>query len=66
MKSTEQVLFDKREAAKFLGCSVSHFEDHIRPALTLIDLAPAAARRPMPRWHKDDLIAWVEGRRAVA
>jgi len=65
-KSTEQLLLDKREAAKFLGCSVSHFEDTIRRQLKVVDLAAADARRPMPRWHRDDLVAFIEGRRGAA
>jgi hypothetical protein len=65
MKSTEQVLFDKREAATFLGCSVRHFETEIRPHVAVIDLARAGVRRPMPRWHRDDLLAFIAKRRAA-
>ncbi len=64
-KSTEQFLFDKREAAKFLGCSVAHFDQKIRPLLKKIDLAKANATRPMPRWSRDDLVKFITSRQAA-
>lgn len=55
-------LASPKNAAKYLGVSYSHFEEHIRPHLPVVDMKPPMSRRAMPRFRLVDLDAWVKSR----
>lgn len=55
--------FSAKQAALYLGVSKTYFEDHIRPYVSFSDLRAPGSRKPMPRWSKVDLDAFVAKRR---
>jgi hypothetical protein len=54
-----------KAAAAFLGMSASHFRSHVAPEVECLDLAPAGARKRMPRWSVADLNRWAKSRAAA-
>lgn len=61
----EQALLDPSEAAAYFGVSRSHFDEHIRPLLPIIDMKPPRGKQPMWRFMKADLDALIASRRRV-
>lgn len=55
--------FNARQAAAYLGVSKTYFEDHIRPFVSFADLRAPGSKKPMPRWSRADLDAFVAKRR---
>lgn len=55
--------FDATEAARYLGVSVSFFEDHVRTALAVHDFRAPGSKKPMLKYTRADLDAWAGGRR---
>ncbi len=60
---TLPALFDVRESARYLGVSVSFFQDSIRPYVTAVDLRAPGSKKPLPRWERSELDAFVVSRR---
>ncbi len=54
-----------KAAAAFLGMSTSHFRSQVAAKVPCVDLAPAGARKRMPRWSVVHLNQWAESRRAA-
>lgn len=63
----EPAALDVLQAAQYLGVSRSHFLDHIRKLLPVIDVRRPGGQKPMWRWLRSDLDAYLADRRkAVA
>lgn len=63
----EPALLEIGEAARYLRCSRSYFDEHIRPFVPMIDIRAPGAKLPMIRFAKVDLDAYIDSRRkAVA
>lgn len=59
----EPALLDKVQAAKYLGCGFTYFQEHVRKLLPVVDIADPSAKKPMPRWSRADLDAFIASRR---
>lgn len=62
-RKIEPAYFDARDAARYLGVSLSFFEDHIRPALSVHDFRAPGSKKPMPKYARVDLDAWAQSRK---
>jgi hypothetical protein len=62
----EPALLDRANAARYLGCSLSHFQEEVRRFLPTVDIASPSARKPMPRWRRADLDAFIASRQRMA
>lgn len=51
------------EAAAFCTVSLRHFQERIAPELPCIDLASPGSSRPMPRYLRADVQAWLSSHR---
>jgi hypothetical protein len=68
-KPTEPVApeaLDRESAARLLDCSVMTFDTHIRPLVPFVEIATPGAKRPLLRWMRRDLLAFMEARRKAA
>lgn len=61
--SLEPSLLTASQAAAYLGVSKSYFEETIRPHLSFVDMRAPTAKKPMPRWTRSDLDAFIATRR---
>lgn len=59
----EPIQLDAAQAAQRMNVSLSHFHEHIRPLLPVVDLRPAGSKKPMLRWLVADIDALIETRR---
>jgi hypothetical protein len=57
------LMFNAKQAAAYIGVSKSYFEESIRPMLSFSDLRAPGSKKPMPRWSRADLDAFVAKRR---
>lgn len=62
----EPIALDARQAAQFLNCSLTHFHDEVRKHVPFIDMRPAGSKKPMLRWMRTDLEAFLATRRKNA
>jgi predicted DNA-binding transcriptional regulator AlpA len=63
----QQELLDAGEAALYLGCSRSYFDEHLRRLLPCVDLSGPKSKNRQVRYAKSDLDAFIASRRnAVA
>lgn len=53
----------RESAAKFFDCSVSTFDQELRPFLPVVEITTPNRKRPLLRWMKRDLLAFLEERR---
>lgn len=63
IKDIDPELLNAKQAAKYLGVSKTYFERDIRPYIASVDLKRPDAKKPMPRWSRTDLDAFVAARR---
>lgn len=62
----EPAAFDARQAAQYLNVALSHFHDDVRKLLPVVDLRTPGAKKPMWRWMRADLDAFLALRRKEA
>jgi hypothetical protein len=63
----EPELLEIADAAKYLRVSVSHFNEHLRKLIPMVDMASPGSKVPVIRFAKADLDAFIASRRrAVA
>lgn len=62
----DRATFSKASAAAYLDMSVSKFDDTVRPFVAYISIDTPGQKRPMLRWMKADLDAYVAARRRAA
>ncbi len=63
VRETGRELLNAKQAAFYLGVSKTYFEATIRPLLSFSDLRAPGSKKPMPRWSRTDLDAFVAKRR---
>jgi len=57
---------DRTSAAKLLDCSNTTFDERIRPFVPFVEIDTPGAKRPLLRWLRSDLLAFLESRRKAA
>lgn len=57
---------NRASAAAYLDMSVDTFDAVVRPSVPFVDLAGAESVRPVLRWLKADLDAYLASRRKAA
>lgn len=58
----EPSLLTAAQAALYLGVSKTYFETEIRPHISFVDMKAPSAKKPMPRWARADLDAFIATR----
>jgi hypothetical protein len=59
----QQELLDAGEAAIYLGCSRSYFDEHLKRLLPCVDLSGPKSKNRQMRYSKTDLDAFIASRR---
>jgi hypothetical protein len=62
----DRAMFSKASAADYLDMSVSTFDQTVRPFVARVEIETPGMKRPMLRWLKADLDAYVAARRKAA
>lgn len=57
---------DVIQAAQYIGVSRSHFLDHVRKLLPVVDVRRPGGKKPMWRWLRTDLDVYLAERRRAA
>lgn len=62
-QTLDSALLTAKQSAVYLGVSKTYFEAVIRPMLSFSDLRKPGGKKPMPRWARTDLDAFIKSRR---
>ena len=63
---TDSEALSRESAAALLDCSPTTFDDEIRPYVPVVEIMTPGRKRPLLRWMKRDLMAFLEERRRAA
>jgi len=63
---TDPESLSKESAAAFFDVSVSTFDEELRPYLPVVEIMTPGRKRPLLRWMRRDLVAFLEARRKAA